>query len=77
MGDHGGLEIAKMLCENKAVRAAELGNMDLGHRTLTMLGEALKRNKTLTSLNIDRPLLFSAQVVVLLLLLYYSRPRVE
>ena len=35
--------------------------MDLGHRTLTMLGEALKKNNSLTSLNIDRPLLFSAQ----------------
>ncbi|KAJ1493051.1 hypothetical protein T484DRAFT_1930045 [Baffinella frigidus] len=61
VGDHGGLEIAKMLCANKSVRSVELGNMDLGHRTLTMLGEALKRNGALTHLNIDRPLLFSAQ----------------
>jgi Ran GTPase-activating protein (RanGAP) involved in mRNA processing and transport len=61
VGDHGGLGIAQMLCENSTLLSAELGNMDLGHRTLTMLGEALKRNSTLEVLSIDRPLLFSAQ----------------
>ena len=62
VGDIGGLELAKAIGSNTTLRTAELGNMDLGHKTFTMLGISLKnKNLNLSKLNLDRPVLFSCQ----------------
>jgi len=69
VGDKGGLALAEMMKKNYALRTAELGNMDLGHKTLTMIGSVLVNDEAsgmasesnLVTLNIDRPVLFSCQ----------------
>jgi Ran GTPase-activating protein (RanGAP) involved in mRNA processing and transport len=62
VGDVGGLELAKAIGSNTTLRTAEIGNMDLGHKTFTMLGISLKnRSLNLKHLNLDRPILFSCQ----------------
>lgn len=62
VGDIGGLALAQAIGNNTTLRTAELGNMDLGHKTFTMLGISLKNNMlNLSKLNLDRPVLFSCQ----------------
>ena len=62
VGDLGGLALAQAVGGNSTLRTAELGNMDLGHKTFTMLGISLKNeNLNLSRLNLDRPILFSCQ----------------
>ena len=62
IGDLAGLELAKAIGNNSTLRTAELGNMDLGHKTFTMLGISLKNAAiNLSKLNLDRPILFSCQ----------------
>ena len=59
--DKGGLILVENLARNTSIRTISLGCMDLGHQTFTMLGKALAQNNSITSLNIDRPILFSCQ----------------
>jgi len=59
IGDIGGMTVAQMLSANKGLTSLDLGSTDVGHKTLTLIGTALRENQTLTSLNLDRPLLFS------------------
>lgn len=62
VGDIGGLKLATAIGSNTTLRTAELGNMDLGHKTFTMLGISLKnKDLNLSKLNLDRPVLFSCQ----------------
>jgi len=62
VGDIGGLALAQAIGKNSTLRTAELGNMDLGHKTFTMLGISLKNVMlNLSRLNLDRPVLFSCQ----------------
>jgi Ran GTPase-activating protein (RanGAP) involved in mRNA processing and transport len=62
VGDIGGLALAQAIGNNTTLRTAELGNMDLGHKTFTMLGISLKNEYlNVSRLNLDRPVLFSCQ----------------
>eukprot|EP00960_Hanusia_phi_P044871 756872-Hanusia_phi.AAC.10 len=59
--DRGGLILVEKLARNTSLRTISLGCMDLGHQTFTMLGKVLTQNNSITTLNIDRPILFSCQ----------------
>jgi hypothetical protein len=61
MGDKAGWAFAKMLKKNTTLQDLDIGHTDLEQLSLIKLGIALRKNSTLTALNVDEPNLVSYQ----------------
>mmetsp|Transcript_1771 Transcript_1771/g.6363 ORF Transcript_1771/g.6363 Transcript_1771/m.6363 type:complete len:237 (-) Transcript_1771:385-1095(-) len=56
------MELAKMLCKNTILEVLDVGNAEVGHKGVISIATALnERNRSLLSLNIENPRIFSLQ----------------
>lgn len=62
IGEGGGQEIAKMLRHNNTLKILDLGNTELGMKSLVSLASSLNEaNRTLVYLDVENPRLYSVQ----------------
>lgn len=61
IGDAGGMHFAQMLQVNEALQELDLGDCDLGIEAFIALVTVMRQNSTVTSLNLNRPLLWTKQ----------------
>ncbi|KDO32486.1 hypothetical protein SPRG_02963 [Saprolegnia parasitica CBS 223.65] len=57
MGNEGGMFVAEMLEGNTCLEALDIGDTDLGHGSLIAMATALSLNESISSINLDNPLL--------------------